>query len=194
MKQNFYQYSILKYRPSLLLDEQVAIGLLFVFLEDRRVEFIFPNHLTRRLTTLYPNTNVNLLKTHLKAFERRATELSSKPLYVEGILPSLIETEFLQTDANSLFFTPFKVGSYQNADATLEYYRQEFFALYDNVEDEKHGSDRGCKCKCKNPESPRDCQHRNMQRQNTPDCPVVCGITRKVRQNESEDEQNCRYN
>ena len=141
MKQKFYQYSILKYRPSLLLDEQVAIGLLFVFIEDRRVEFIFPTHLTRRLSSLYPNTNTNLIKTHLKAFERRATELSSKPLYVEGKLSSLIESEFLQTDSNSLFFTDFKVGSYLDANATIEYYRQEFFALYDTVEDEKRQYD-----------------------------------------------------
>ena len=130
MNTKFYQYSILKYRPSLLLDEQVNIGLLFVFVEDRRVEFIFPTHLAR-LNALYPHSDLSLIKAHLKGFKKKAADLSSKPIYVKGLLPALIETDFLQPDSNSFYFTEFKTGTYQQPEAIIEYYRTQFFAIYD---------------------------------------------------------------
>jgi Protein of unknown function (DUF3037) len=131
MDTKFYQYSLLKYRPSLLLDEQVNIGLLLVFNEDRRVEFIYPKHLSR-LNALYPQTDLSIIRAHLKGFENKAKNLTDKPIYVNGLLNSLIETDFLPLDSNSLFFTEFKVGTYLNADAIIAHYRTQFFAAYDD--------------------------------------------------------------
>jgi hypothetical protein len=129
----FYQYSILKYRPSLLLDEQVNIGLLFVFVEEKRVEFIFPTHLSR-LNALYPHSNLGLIKAHLKGFKKKATDLSSKSIYFNDLENVLIETDFLQPDSNSFYFTEFKTGTYQQPEAIIEYYRTQFFAIYDENE------------------------------------------------------------
>lgn len=135
----FYQYSLLKYRPSLLLDEQVNIGLLVVFNEDRRVEFIYPKHLAR-LNALYPQTDLSILRAHLRGFEQKAKSLTNKPIYVEGLLNSLIQTDFLLLDSNSLFFTDFKVGKYQNADAIIAHYRTQFFGAYgdNNLEERQY--------------------------------------------------------
>ena len=112
MNTQFYQYSVLKYRPSLLLDEQVNIGLLFVFAEDRRVEFIFPTHLTR-LIALYPQTDLSLIRAHFNGFKKKAADLSSNPNAIKDLLPAFIKTDFLQPDSNSLYFTDFKTGTYQ---------------------------------------------------------------------------------
>lgn len=132
MNTQFYQYSVLKYRPSLLLDEQVNIGLLFVFIEDKRVEFIFPTHLAR-LIALYPQTDLSLIRAHFKGFKQKAADLSSKSSSIKDLLPALIKTDFLQPDSNSLYFTDFKTGTYQQPEAIIAHYRTEFFAVYDDV-------------------------------------------------------------
>jgi Protein of unknown function (DUF3037) len=129
MNAKFYHYSTLKYRPSLLLDEQVNIGLLFVFVEDKRIEFLFPSHLAR-LNALYPQTNLNLIRAHLKGFKQKAADISDKDIYNKDNLSSLIATDFLQPDSNSLFFTDFKIGTYQTADPILDYYYTQFFSIY----------------------------------------------------------------
>ena len=38
-----FQYCVLKYRPSYLLDERVNVGLLFIFLEEQTIRFIYPS-------------------------------------------------------------------------------------------------------------------------------------------------------
>lgn len=136
MNTKFYQFSLLKYRPSLLLDEQVNIGLLAVFIEDRRVEFIYPKHLAR-LNALYPQTDLSLIRAHLRGFESKAKSLSNKPIYVEGILNTLIETEFLKADSNSFFYTDFKIGTYTDADLMINYYREKLFSIYDDKDVEE---------------------------------------------------------
>lgn len=123
-----------------MLDEQVNIGLLLIFNEDRRVEFIYPKHLAR-LNALYPQTDLSIIRAHLRGFEQKAKSLTNKPIYVEGLITSLIETDFLPLDSNSLFFTDFKVGKYIDADAIISHYRTQFFAAYDDNEVEERQYD-----------------------------------------------------
>ena len=59
--------------------------------------------------------------------------MSSKSNALNDLLPALIKTDFLQPDSNSLYFTDFKTGTYQQSEAIIAYYRTEFFAVYDDI-------------------------------------------------------------
>ena len=132
-----FKYAVLKYRPSYWLDEQVNIGLLFLFPEDGRVEFLVPNRL-RRLSQLYPGVRLSLIRQHLTAFRAQAADLRRRNLFVEATRDNLLETEFLVPDANALFFSEFKAGQYTDAAATLEHYRKAYFGVYDGEQAKTH--------------------------------------------------------
>lgn len=125
-----FKYAVLKYRPSYWLDEQVNIGLLFLFPEDGRVEFLAPSRL-RRLTQLYPDIQLSLIRQHLTAFRAQAAAIRKRNLFEVASRENLLETEFLVPDANALFFSEFKTGQYADAAATLEHYRKAYFNVYD---------------------------------------------------------------
>jgi Protein of unknown function (DUF3037) len=130
-----FKYSLLKYRPSYVLGEQVNIGILFIFLDDNRVSFFFPNNLKRRLSALYPEVNVPNLKLYLSAFEAKARKLSANNLFGEANADNLIEKEFFLADANSLFFDTFKTGIYESPSRVEAHFTKQFFADYDGVPD-----------------------------------------------------------
>ena len=125
-----FKYSLLKYRPSSVLDEQVNIAILFIFMDDNQVRFSFPKSLAR-LSALYPDIDLHDTKRYLYAFNSRANELSKKNLFVEAISENLIEKEFLIADANSFFFSDFKVGVYDSIDKTITHFTHQYFASYD---------------------------------------------------------------
>ncbi len=125
-----FKYSLLKYRPSYLLGEQVNIGILFLFLEDNHVAFSFPNSL-KRLTALYPDIVLNETKSYLNNFRLKAKKLSAGNLFLAAATENLIENEFLIADANSFFFSEFKVGVYTGIEKTIEHLNKQYFAYYD---------------------------------------------------------------
>ena len=124
-----FKYSLLKYRPSSVLDEQVNIGILFIFLDDSKVRFSFPKSLGR-LSALYPDIDLNEIKRYLSAFQSRANQLSDKNLFLEAGSENLIEKEFLLADANSFFFSDFKVGIYDSIDVIVNHFKNQYFAYY----------------------------------------------------------------
>jgi hypothetical protein len=127
-----FKYSLLKYRPSYVLDEQVNIGILFIFLDDCKVHFSFPKSLAR-LSALYPDVDLNDTKRYLSAFKARANNLSTKNLFVETISDNLIEKEFLIADANSFFFSEFKTGIYDSVDLTISHFTNQYLAYYGDL-------------------------------------------------------------
>ena len=128
MNKNF-KYCLLKYRPSYLLDEQVNIGILFIFLDDSKVRFWFPKSLIR-LSGLYPDINLHDIKQYLSAFQSRADKLSDKNLFLSATQDNLIENEFLIADANSFFFSDFKAGLYDSIEEAVEHFTHQYFAYY----------------------------------------------------------------
>jgi hypothetical protein len=125
-----FKYTLLKYRPSSVLDEQVNIGVLFLFAEDNRVVFVFPDSLTR-LSSLYPDADLRDIKTYLTDFRTRAIKLSDKKLSIDTNLENWTEKAFLIADANSFFFSDFKVGVYSSVEATVDHFRKQYLAYYD---------------------------------------------------------------
>ncbi len=121
-----YFYTVLKYRPSYLLEEQVNIGLLFIFPGTEEIRFLYPTHLGR-VSKLYPDADLPLLKRYLKTFERVAKKIQLAH-YAEK-LPS-ITTAFIPKDASSLYFSDFKSGTYADVSTLLKYYKDLYFGVY----------------------------------------------------------------
>ena len=144
-----FQYSILKYRPSYLLDERVNIGLLFHFTNmvakegvvknDSKFIFVFPTRL-RRISNFFPNLgrgNLTDIRRYLIAFQNKANALSLKEEANDKSLKEIIPSEFIVNDANSFFFSEIKQGFYKDIKQTLDYYRSQYFKFYDKTETKK---------------------------------------------------------
>ncbi len=125
MKQSF-KYAVLQYRPSYLLDERVNIGLLFHFLEEKAVEFIFPEHLSR-INHLFPGEEPHLLRQYLRSFKNEALGLNQRPLYLDQLDLTL---SLLTPDANAFCFSDWKTGFYANRQETVIHYQKLFFKYY----------------------------------------------------------------
>lgn len=129
-----FQYSVLKYRPSYLLDERVNIGLLFYFSGDRKLVFVHPRSL-KRLGQFFPHsTNLRDIRRYLEAFVKQADRLSKLGIDTSVNLEDLIVQSFLVNDANSFFFSEAKFGFYKSLDQTLEYFTQQYFQFYETEE------------------------------------------------------------
>ncbi|MBI3133675.1 MAG: DUF3037 domain-containing protein [Bacteroidetes bacterium] len=117
-------YSILKYTHSKLLGEELNVGILFVFPESRKVAFVYPRSLIRIRRT-YPSVSVDLLKSYLTAFRRKAETLGAHIDQYVFNYDELISEQFLVTDGSSLQFTPFNhallIGDIENT--TTHYYK-----------------------------------------------------------------------
>jgi hypothetical protein len=124
-----FKYSLLKYRPSYVLDEQVNIGILFIFLDDNKVHFTFPKSLAR-LSALYPQVDLYDTKRYLNAFQSRAYKLSDKNVFVNATSENIIKEEFLIADANSFFFSDFKIGVYDSIETIIQHFSNQYFAYY----------------------------------------------------------------
>ncbi len=130
-----FRYSVLKYRPSYLLDERVNIGLLFIFKDDKQVRFIHPSQLVR-VKQLFPKANLSILQEYLRSFQKTALELSIQCKH-DDLDPSRIgadiELEFINKESNNLFFSEPKFGKYSDIQTTLEFYQHKYFQVYDQT-------------------------------------------------------------
>lgn len=144
-----FQYSILKYRPSYLLDERVNIGLLFHFTDmvekegvvkkESKFIFVFPTRL-RRISNFFPNLgsrNLTDIRRYLIAFQNKANALSLKEDANNKSLNEIIPSEFIVNDANSFFFSEIKQGFYKDIKQIVDYYRNQYFKFYDKTETKK---------------------------------------------------------
>jgi hypothetical protein len=137
-----FKYCLLKYRPSYVLSEQVNIGVLFMFADDNHLVFEFPNKL-QRLSALFPDTDLFEIRKYLQTFQRKAAALAKKNLFVAQQFDNkeLINNEFLIADANSFFFSEWKVGTYINIEKTVAHFSKQYFAPYQTSEEVQRKDD-----------------------------------------------------
>lgn len=121
---NSLYYSVLRYRPSYLLKEQINVGLLFVFPETAEVIFHFPGKLAR-VTQFYAEADLSFLKKYLYALKAKAKNTI-------GELD--VFSSFIPKDAGSLYFSEPKLGTYINKEATVDYYKKLYFKPYEDLE------------------------------------------------------------
>jgi len=143
-----FEYSVLKYRTSYLLDERVNVGLLFRFRNNdidskassnRRTKyiFLFPNSL-QRISSFFPHlVNVYEIKQYLRAFRQRANLLSKEGTNEEESLERIIQANFIINDANSFFFTETKYGFYDEVKKTTEYFKEQYFKHFSTAKKKK---------------------------------------------------------
>jgi Protein of unknown function (DUF3037) len=126
-----FKYTLLKYRPSSVLDEQVNIGILFIFSDDNKVFFSYPKRLAR-LSALFPEVDLNDVKHYLSAIQLKANELSNKDLSTKTTKDNFIENEFFVADANSFFFSDFKIGVYETEaiEKMVTHFTNQYFVNY----------------------------------------------------------------
>lgn len=136
---NTFKYSVLKYRPSYLLGEQVNIGLLFSFVEENELVFVFPSHL-QRLRSVYPEVELPFIRKYLQGFRSKATRLSGEGIISE-LSSAVLSREFLALDSNSFFFSEVKKGQYVDKENILIHYQDEYFASYYDKEAPKRHDD-----------------------------------------------------
>jgi squalene cyclase len=125
-----FKFSLLKYRPSYLLDEQVNVGVLFLFIEDNKATFHFPKNL-ERLSALYPDVSEIDILFSLLEFEEKANKLTQNNTLKAVNLNTLIEKEFLIADANCFFFSDFKTGIYESSEKIVSHFTSKYFAVYE---------------------------------------------------------------
>jgi Protein of unknown function (DUF3037) len=126
-----FQYSVLKYRPSYLLDERVNVGLLFHFVDDHQLVFVHPSNL-KRLSQSFPDlAKPSDIRRYLEAFARQAEKLTQGGFDASDKLENIISQAFLVNDANSFFFSEVKFGFYESLQQTLDYYTLQYFQSYD---------------------------------------------------------------
>jgi hypothetical protein len=135
-------YCLLKFRPSVVLGEQVNIGILFYFKEVSELKFIYPDSLAR-LSALFPNVDVNRIKKKLKNFKNRVVQFckdKNNELLELGF--DRIRDEYLLIpDDNSIFFSEQFSSTYQNKDAILKHYTDKYFSVYSHESINKKHSD-----------------------------------------------------
>jgi hypothetical protein len=121
---NSLYYSVLRYRPSYLLEEQINIGLLFVIPETEEVIFAFPNKLAR-ITQFYAEADLPILRKYLYALKSKSKKVIGSVELFDNFIPK---------DASSLYFSEPTSGTYINKEATIDYYKQLYFKSYEEVD------------------------------------------------------------
>jgi hypothetical protein len=125
-----FRYSVLKYRPSLFLQEELNVGLLFHFIEDEKTTFIFPNKL-QRVKSFYPKADLHLIKAYLKSFEKQANKIDKASIAIEFDKSFL--SNFLLEDSGNLYFSDIQEGRYTSVKQTIDYYQEAYFHVYESV-------------------------------------------------------------
>lgn len=121
-------YSILKYTHSKFIGEELNVGILFVFPEEKHVEFVYPSSISRIKKT-YPNASLDLIKSYLQSFKIKAPKLIKGLKSYSFDLNELITEQFLVTDGSSLQFTKF---NHALSLKGIEHTKKTYFDLYLN--------------------------------------------------------------
>jgi hypothetical protein len=142
MTKHTFQYSLLRYRHSYFLGEEVNVGILLYFPDKERVDFLYPNYL-ERISNLYPDFTIHSLRKYLKAFGKQAQKVTeqlsgSSNLFNGPNFQAIIEDFFLTKDATALFFSDSREGTYEDVYQTLTYYKEQYLSVYEKPAKRDH--------------------------------------------------------
>jgi hypothetical protein len=137
MNTNVFTYSLLRYVHSVSAGEALNVGILFIFPEQQRVQFLYPTKLSR-LSRSYHGFPDFLVKANLKGISQKAQRITKQwNLFYDEIIsqPDLfVSREFLLEDATALQFSEFRTGILDEYDAygeIIEMYYKLYFSNYD---------------------------------------------------------------
>jgi hypothetical protein len=117
MKKTFL-YNILQYKHSLILNESINIGILFVFPQENVIKYVSGD--LERVKLIYPNIEISVVEKIIKGIVKKveARHLNEKNLF--SSLPDSVQLEehqkLLRNDDSSLQFTETKKTIYPFED------------------------------------------------------------------------------
>lgn len=136
MLENVFLYSVLKYYHSRVIGEELNVGVLFIFPNEKQVHFKYPHNLTR-LKKAYPSIPFKFIKSYLSSFESHAYRVSRGIDSYFDDYSNLLSEHFLVEDGSALQFTKLqeavKVGTLSDV---IKYYFDLYLSNY-NVEQHK---------------------------------------------------------
>ena len=124
---NQIEYSVLKFRPSSILDERVNIGLLILL--NKELKFIYPKTLTR-LKYLFPNVDLNRITEILESFQAYE-QLQFQFELLDLDFESIRDNHLLIIDDNSIFFGSKLTTQTNNQDNFIKHYTDKYFSSYE---------------------------------------------------------------
>lgn len=102
-----YKYSVLKYSYSPFLEENINVGFIVYFQSENRIVFNYTDNLPR-LSSLYPDVNINLLKAYFKEIQFLVKKLDKHltlfDYNIEDDFNSFINENILSIDGSALEF------------------------------------------------------------------------------------------
>ena len=142
-------YAILKYNHSQILGEELNVGILLIFPELKKVEFLFPDSI-QRIKKAYPDASTEIIRTYLEHFKKN---VKSKAKFLDKYLSNYEDfvTEYLiPVDASSLQFTDFYHALYEGdyEKIALQYYNF-FLSTYSKQVDQPRKQDKAITEVCK---------------------------------------------
>lgn len=101
-----FKYCLLKYVHSEILNEEITVGIIFLFKNKQKVYFKYPKSL-KRLSGLYKDFSDWQLNAYLKAFEKKCLELNVQlNVYLSnGDIIGLVNSELITKETSSLKFS-----------------------------------------------------------------------------------------
>lgn len=135
MNNGTFSYVQLQYHHSQILGEVLNVGLFAYFPEKNQLRFIYPEKLIR-LRLAYPDVHEKSIRSYLKYFESRVSELNLSPEIfanynlAESFL-NFLHAEFLQSDSSALQLGQVKKSVMYSA--SLEVIADQLYNLYFSV-------------------------------------------------------------
>ncbi len=127
---NTVYFNVLKYVHSAFLGEEVNVGILLCFPEQRQLVFRYSNSF-RRLRLLYPTFSERQLRTYLSAFTQRVSQANKARRGPENApdYAAFISRELLAPDATVLQFGPLRqaVAHANDPAEVAQHYYELFF-------------------------------------------------------------------
>lgn len=108
MKDNFYNYCILKYKHNAFLDESINIGVLIYYSKTSKFSFTYSKNLSR-IKYIYENVPEKTIKEYLKRIDIQIKKISIENDIFHSLeiqdLPSFLSKNLLAADSSSLQFS-----------------------------------------------------------------------------------------
>lgn len=141
-----YQYSPLQYHFNTALGEVLNVGVLVIFPAQQKIEFVYPERLTR-LKAAYPNgVSEKTLKAFFKGIVQKVAFLNKQPEILndyQNRLLDFIDNELLIRDESILQFGEVRTGVLYTDNLTniVQQLRNLYLAIYDLEQEESKKRD-----------------------------------------------------
>jgi Protein of unknown function (DUF3037) len=129
---DIFLYSVLQYHHSQVLGEVLNVGVLLIFPTQKRLTFLYPDHLFR-LKTTYPHAPEKVIRTYFKGISKRIKQLNQQPEIFANFVNAnyavhFIATELLPEDSSALQFGKVSTALLYTED--LEKIKKQYYNTY----------------------------------------------------------------